>query len=80
MVYWNYFATHESNEMQDFFLLLMKSYDKLDQICYSLKISWYKRTFLLPMKSKTISKLFLVPMKRNEIPEQFCYSKSVMVY
>ena len=39
------------------------------------KMSWYKRTFLLPMKSKSISKLFLVPMKRMKYQNNFATHK-----
>ena len=38
-------------------------------------MSWYKRTFLIPMKSKSISKLFLVPMKRMKYENNFATHK-----
>ena len=38
-------------------------------------MSWYKRTFLLPIKSKSLSKLFLVPMNRMKYQNNFATHK-----
>ena len=72
MTYKNYFLLMKVTKLKNC-LLLMKCYDKLEQIS-THETSWYTRTVLLIMKSNGISELFLLPKKRNDKSEQFCSS------